>query len=392
MIHYPGAPLEETLQRSATRRQVLRIGGLVVGLAAASSLVAACSSAPEIPTTVPIPASPPTPPPAPSPPPAPTAAAGAATPAAAGATTPTAAAGATTPAAAAPVAAASPTPAAAGSAALSGIPSTVSIQAKESGTSFLFDVDNLVVAAGTVKFSFKNIGKQTHELWLYPAQDVSKLVNLKRAGQDVTEEQYLKGLAGQTGEVQPGKSATFDAKLAPGFYELACYMVSGDASGTMVPHYDKGQTVTIAAVGPGGPAPSVINAAGTLNVQMVAGQGDLASSWLFVPDRLVVKPGDVVFSVTNKLTETHDFTVYPLGDVSSYVVSRFKGDDPAVGTVIKGAQEVLADEPAGQTMQKTMTLTAGMWAAACFMVSKNTDGTSFMHRDRGQRFSFLVKA
>jgi hypothetical protein len=33
-----------------------------------------------------------------------------------------------------------------------------------------------------------------------------------------------------------------------------------------------------------------------------------------------------------------------------------------------------------------------MWAAACFMVSKDTDGTSFMHRDRGQRFSFLVKA
>jgi plastocyanin len=388
MIYHPGASLRETLQRSATRRQVLRVGGLIVGLAAASSLVAACSSAAEAPTAVPTTASPPTPPPAPTrppvaaatvaptPPPAPTAPP---VPTIAGAATPVASA-------------ATPTAAAAGSAAGNGIASTMTIQAKESGSSFLYDVDNLVVAAGTVKVTFKNVGKQTHELWLYPVQDVSKLVNLKRAGQDATEDQFLKGVAGQSGEVQPGKSATFDAKLAPGFYELACYMVSGDANGTMFPHYDRGQTVTIAAVGAaGGPAPSVNNAASTMNVQMVQGQNDLASSWLFVPDRLVVKPGDVVFSVTNKLTESHDFTVYPLGDVSSYVVSRFKGDDPDVGTVIKGAQELLANAPAGQTQQKMKTLTAGMWAAACFMVSKDPDGTSFMHRDRGQRFSFLVK-
>lgn len=379
-------PSGETFRQPASRRDVLRYGGLMVGLAAASALIAACSAAPEAPTAVPTAAAPPTPPPAPTRPSVPTATAAPAS-ATAASPVPTTAGGAT-PA----VSAATPTAAAAGSAAGNGIASTITVQAKESGTSFLYDVDNLAVAAGTVKVTFKNIGKQSHELWLYPVQDVSKMVNLKRAGQDVTETDFLKRLAGQSGEVQPGKSATFDATLTPGFYELACYMVSGDANGVMFPHYDKGQTVTIAVVGSGGPAPSVNNAAGTMNVQMVPGQTDLASSWLFVPDRLVVKPGDVVFSVTNKLTESHDFTVYPLGDVSSYVLGRFKGVDPDVGTVIKGAQELLVDSPAGQTQQKTKTLTPGMWAAACFMVSKDTDGTSFMHRDRGQRFSFLVKA
>jgi plastocyanin len=385
MIGHPLTPFGEGLNRSATRRQVLQLGGIMVGLAAVSSLLAACSAAPETPTAVPTTAPAPTAPPAPTPPPIPTVAP----------TQPPAPTAAPAPTIAAPAtpagSAVTPTTQAAGSAAANGIASTISIQAKESGNSFLFDVDNLVVAAGTVKVTFKNVGKQSHEVWLYPVQDVSKLVNLKRAGQDAAEEQLLKGLAGQSGEVQPGKTATFDAKLAPGFYELACYMLSGDANGTMYPHYDKGQTVTIAAVGPGGPAPSANNAASTMNVQMVQGQNDLASSWLFVPDRLVAKAGDVVFSVTNKLTESHDFVVYPLGDVSSYVVSRFKGDDPDVGTVIKGAQEVISDAPAGQTQQKTKTLTPGMWAAACFMVSKDQDGTSFMHRDRGQRFTFLVK-
>ena len=38
-----------------------------------------------------------------------------------------------------------------------------------------------------------------------------------------------------------------------------------------------------------------------------------------------------------------------------------------------------------------MKLTPGVWCAACYMVSKGTDGTSFIHRDRGQRFVFLVK-
>ena len=55
----------------------------------------------------------------------------------------------------------------------------LSCQAKESGGSFLYDVDNLVVAAGTVKVTFKNVDKQTHELWLYPVQDVSNSVRIK---------------------------------------------------------------------------------------------------------------------------------------------------------------------------------------------------------------------
>ena len=70
------------------------------------------------------------------------------------------------------------------------------------------------------------------------------------------------------------------------------------------------QTVTIAAVGPGGPLPSANNAAATMNVQMVAGQGDFASSWLFVPDRLVVKAGrQVEFLFENNDLMPHNFVI-----------------------------------------------------------------------------------
>jgi uncharacterized cupredoxin-like copper-binding protein len=365
---------------SITRRRLLGAGGLVLGLAAASSALAACSGPAETPTpaaaapTIAQPtAAPPTPPPAPTiapsptPPPAPTIA-----------PTSTTAEAAATPAVATQATA---TPAAK-------LATSLTVTAKEDGKAYLLEADSLAIAAGTVNVTFKNAGTMIHELWLYPVQDVSKLMSLKRQGKDVDETDYLKAVAGQTGEVEVGKSATLDAKLTPGYYELACYASGHNPDGSTYSHFDKGQTLTIAVVGANGPDPAVTTAGSTLNVQLVPGKGDLASSWLFVPDRLVAKAGDVVFSVTNTMPDTHDFVVYPLGDISAFIADKLKGGENY--NLIK-AQELIGDAPVGQTTQKTTTLTPGMWVAACFMTGKYPDGSTFIHRDRGQRFTFLVK-
>jgi len=264
----------------------------------------------------------------------------------------------------------------------------VNVEAYQEGSGFLFKADQIAVPAGKVTFNFKNNGTMTHEVLVYPIQDVTKLLALKRKGTDAEEKDFIKGLAVGLMDIDPGKSATGDATLAPGFYELACWAMGKNPDGTPYEHYDKGQTLTLAVTGPGGPAASVGTASNTVAVEM---KGEETGSWLFVPDHLVLSAGEINFKATNSMMMEHDFVLHPLGDITPLVTFKLQG--PGSGFdygKVKGT-ELFADLPAGKTDTKTFKLTPGYWVAACYMVSKGTDGTSFIHRDRGQRIVFLVK-
>ncbi|HZP97310.1 MAG TPA: hypothetical protein VFC31_13405 [Candidatus Limnocylindria bacterium] len=254
---------------------------------------------------------------------------------------------------------------------------------------FYMTADRLAVPAGKVTFNFVNKGKLTHEVMVYPVQDITTLLALHRQDSKADEAALLKGMAGMAEDIDAGKSATFSGTLAPGFYELACHARSKDPAGKTFTHFDKGQFLTLAVIGPGGPAASVTTPASTLSVEM---KGDEAASWLFVPDRLVVTAGEVAFKVTNNMKVEHDFVVSPVIDTTVLVTTKIDmgmahGFDYGK---IKGT-ELLADLAPGKSDTKTLKLAPGLYVAACYMVGKAADGTSFLHRDRGQRFVFEVK-
>jgi plastocyanin len=338
------------MPRNMSRRELLRMGGLMaIGAVGLPPLLAACgggdstNSASPVPTTA----------------------------------NPTLAA----PTVAKPTVAA---PAAATSA-VSGGPITV--KAHEAGSNFVFDIDKLAVPAGDVTFNFSNTGTLTHELMVYPVQDLSAMLALKRNGNDVDEGDYIKAIVGSAADIGAGKSATFNGKLDPGFYEFACHAVGKNPDGTTFLHFDKGQTVTVAAIGVGGPDASVLTPSSTISVQMVPGTGEIKDSWLFVPDHLMAKSGDVTFNISNKMDMNHDVVVYPLGDISGLIKDRLAGGENY--SMIQG-QQLAEDLEPGKSVSKVAKLTPGWWGAACFVVSKLPDGTGYVHRDRGQRFSFLV--
>lgn len=347
--------IQAPVSRPMTRRELLKYAGLL-GAVGVPLLAAACGesggaasqSATQQPTTAP------TPPPPPPPPPAP----------------------------------ATPTGGSTGASA-TGAETTIKVEAYERENGFFFRVDKLVFPAGKVTFDFTNTStKQNHELWVYPVQDLTAMLALKRADQDADENQYIQGLVGSAEDIEPGKSATVAGTLAPGFYELACFIRGKNSDGSTFVHCDKGQSVTVAATGPSGLTPLSGSATDTVSVVMT---GDPNGSWLFIPDRLAVPTGDVTFKVTNQMKEEHDFVVYPLEDVSEFIAMTLKGEMEPDYSKLKGALVVKANLSSGQTIEKVEKLTPGMWAAACFMTSRNRDGTSFLHRDRGQHFSFLAQ-
>ncbi len=347
------ASFGERMDARVSRRRVLRMGGLLaVGTVALPPLLAACgggSSSESSPT-------------------------------AAGAS-PTSAGSGPTPAL--------PTvgTAAAGTTPGSVTAGPITVKAHELDNVFVFDVDKLAVPAGTTTFNFSNTGKLTHELMVYPVQDLAEMLTLRRLGKDIDEGDYIKGMVGMAEDIEPGKSATFDSKLNPGFYELACHVKGKNPDGSTFLHFDRGQTVTIAVTGAGGPSASVLTPSSTISVEMVAGTGDLKVSWLMVPDHLVAKAGEVTFNVANKMDMEHDLVVYPLGDVSAFIKDRLAGGENV--EMING--EILSEGLAGgKSESKKKTLTPGWWVAACFVVSKLPDGTGYVQRDRGQRFTFLV--
>ncbi len=254
---------------------------------------------------------------------------------------------------------------------------------------FYLKADQLAVPAGKVTINFVNKGKQMHEVMLYPIQDITTLLAFHRKDKKADEVALLKGMAGMAEDIDAGKSATFSATLTPGFWELACHARSKDPAGKTFTHFDKGQFLTLAVTGPGGPAATVTTPSSTLSVEM---KGDEAGSWLFVPDRLVVSAGEVNFKVTNSMKVEHDFVVSPVGDTTVLVTTKIDmgmshGFDYGK---IKGT-ELMEDLAPGKSDTKTLKLTPGLYVAACYMISTGADGTAFMHRDRGQRIVFQVK-
>gem|GEM_PF-3572547 len=290
------------------------------------------------------------------------------------------------PTVAAPTVVAPTAAAAAASAAIP--PGPLTVKASEANGYPIFSIDKLAVAAGPLAVNFVVAGNMKHELWVYPLQDVSTLMNKKRAGESASEPDYLKQLVAQTGEVDVGLTKAVQGTVTPGFYELSCFIKGANPDGTSYRHFDVGQALTVAVVGPGGPSASVLTPGNTITVDMVPGTEALKDSWLFIPDRLTAKAGDVTFKANNKMDVAHDLVVYPLGNISQFITSRFAGQEDY--TMIKG-QQVFEDLDAGKSGEKVAKLTPGWWAAACFMVGKNPDGTSFLHRDKGQRFTFLVQ-
>lgn len=310
--------------------------------------------------------------------------------------TPTAAARATLPPATAAPATAAPATAAAATAAPTTAPSpaaVVNVEAGENESGFYLKADRPSVGSGKVTFNFANKGKLTHELMVYPVQDVTVLLALHRADKKADEEALLKGMAGMAEDIDAGKTATFSATLTPGFWELACHARGKAADGSTFTHFDKGQTLTLAVTGSGGPAATIGTAANTLSVEMT---GDEKASWLFVPDRLVLSAGEITFKATNKMKAEHDFVVHPLLDTTKVVGAALMPSMGGMGghiedwTMVKGT-ELFEDLAPGKTETKTLKLGPGLYMAACYMTSKAADGTSFIHRDRGQRVVFEVK-
>jgi uncharacterized cupredoxin-like copper-binding protein len=107
---------------------------------------------------------------------------------------------------------------------------------------FNFKFSTVKAAAGKVHFVLNNQSKTyQHELWVYP-QNQPKLQDMlaaKDAGKDVNEEDYLQGIAGKIEDLDPGKTANFDATLQTGIYEMACFVVTNIGGKNMV-HYEMG--------------------------------------------------------------------------------------------------------------------------------------------------------
>ncbi len=277
-----------------------------------------------------------------------------------------------------------PTPTAAAPAAV------VSVVARESDAGYVFDVDRVVVPAGKVTFVFKNSGKMTHELFVFPIQDLSGVLAKMRAGEKVDEEREIKGVAAVAEDVDPGKTVNVEAQLSPGWYELACFVKGKNPDGSTYVHYDKGQFFDIAVTGPGGPSPQVGQASNSVAIDMT---GDEAGSWLFVPDRIVASAGKVTFRVTNHMKIRHELVVHKVGDLVGFKQLLLKGEHAEAHEELEslGAKELVEDLDPGKTVEATAELEPGVWVAACYLVSQNPDGSSFVHSDRGQHVTFVVK-
>ncbi len=363
------------------RRALLKQTGLVIGLASLSGLAAACSAAA---------ASAPTPEPTEVPPtsvPPPTIAAQPTT-----APTSTAAPGPSATAVATPATAKAPAATAQTSASgvASGAANVVNVEVP-STYEFSYKLDKLEIPSGDVTLRFKNNGKLSHELMIFPQQDLTALLTQKRKGNDVDEAKYIKPFLKMTDEIEAGKTADLEVTLTPGQYELSCMRLGKNPDGSTFVHYDRGQFATL-KVTPPSSAP-VATPADQISVEM---KGEDNGTWLFVPDKLVVPAGSVTFQVTNTEKVEHDFVVHQVGDGSQYtraILSGKMSEDDAVQQmlgVLKG-EKLIEDLATGKTDQKSMQLSPGRYVAACYMLSKAADGSSFIHRDRGQHFVFDVK-
>ncbi len=132
-------------------------------------------------------------------------------------------------------------------------------------TDFVFQTNGDTTSTGPVHVQFFNDSKDyDHEVFIFPA-DQSKLdefLAAKRAGKEVSEADYLTGIAGHVEDVPAGQSIAFDATLPAGTYVLACF-VSSSIGGQDMVHYDLGMHSGIVAGASVAPAPTAVAAAPT---------------------------------------------------------------------------------------------------------------------------------
>jgi hypothetical protein len=280
-----------------------------------------------------------------------------------------------------------PDPAAKGTLGSATTGATLNVEAYELGDDLLLRTDRLAVPSGDLVLRFTNAGTTIHDLFVYPMQDVSALLRAKRSDATrVNERAFLKDLVGMTGPMAPGTSTTLTmAALRPGLYELSSFTRGTDLEGSTYVSYDKGQALTLAVTGTGGPEEQIGTPNATIAISMTTGT---YGSWLFVPDHLAAKAGIVTFILANRMSESHDLVISPIGDTSAFIAARLKGDSSDY-SLIRGV-ELVSDVAPDRTVSKTLTLGPGVYVAACYMVGKSADGTVFIHADRGQRFVFVV--
>ncbi len=167
-------------------------------------------------------------------------------------------------------------------------PATVNVVMVETWEKWGFTLDRTEVPAGEVTFEVTNDGKFTHELMIYPPQDMSPLLeemvqavwsgglpeeeeaehgeeeagHEDEAGHDdeADEDEAAHGDGAAHGEMiedlvlslegedelvlKPGESGSFTVNLTPGTYELGCVIVETVGAETFT-HHEKGMHTTL---------------------------------------------------------------------------------------------------------------------------------------------------
>lgn len=130
---------------------------------------------------------------------------------------------------------------------------TVNVVMDEAEDAWSFDLDRAEVPAGEVTFEVTNEGNFEHELMIYPAQDLShmleELVEAAEAGEEAAHGEEIEGLVmSLEGEdelvLKPDESGSFAANLTPGSYELGCVIVE-TVGGETFTHHEKGMYTTL---------------------------------------------------------------------------------------------------------------------------------------------------
>ena len=122
-----------------------------------------------------------------------------------------------------------------------------------SASDYEFELDGTIIPAGRVQFEVVNTsGEIRHEVWVYPSEQrdsprFHEMLDLKRTGQRANERDFIDDIPGNSGEIEPGQTASFEAFLPPGLYELACLARDGEGDDRLV-HYEHGMFAALVAI------------------------------------------------------------------------------------------------------------------------------------------------
>jgi hypothetical protein len=128
-------------------------------------------------------------------------------------------------------------------------PTTVRVSASDHE----FELDGTIIPAGRVRFEVVNISDTTrHEVWVYPIDQrnsprFDEMLYLKRTGERANERDFVDDILGNSGEIEAGHMATFEAVLPPGLYELGCFARDGDGDDRLV-HYEHGMFAALVVI------------------------------------------------------------------------------------------------------------------------------------------------